>query len=197
MTLKFEEVWVMGLRAMDDIKESVRQSAAKLIRTLRGTTLRLCDPTHTPKVLFCRTCPCQCRRIGGPGACLPVELYGELQEELQLLIDWHNIHPPYLLLARSAAGGRRCLHSRHPAPAPVHQGHRKRRCGGPRPRGRHHRQDLQDRRARADPGRIICSPATRPAMLSAYKLFDPSFPCIVPNCCLLSSAVHSPTSPVV
>ena len=40
----------MGLRAMDDIKESVRQSAAKLIRTLRGLTLRLCDPTHTPKV---------------------------------------------------------------------------------------------------------------------------------------------------
>eukprot|EP00951_Prasinocladus_malaysianus_P021327 scaffold176001_cov36-Prasinocladus_malaysianus.AAC.1 len=47
---RFEEVWVMALRAMDDIKESVRQAATKLIRTLRGLTLRLCDPAHTPKV---------------------------------------------------------------------------------------------------------------------------------------------------
>lgn len=46
----FEDIWVMALRAMDDIKESVRQAAAKLIRTLRGLTLRLCDPAHTPKV---------------------------------------------------------------------------------------------------------------------------------------------------
>eukprot|EP00873_Tetraselmis_striata_P043262 jgi/Tetstr1/463526/TSEL_008405.t1 len=45
----FEDIWVMALRAMDDIKESVRQAAAKLIRTLRGLTLRLCDPAHTPK----------------------------------------------------------------------------------------------------------------------------------------------------
>jgi proteasome component ECM29 len=34
---------------MDDIKESVRAAAAKLIRTLRGLTLRLCDPAHTPR----------------------------------------------------------------------------------------------------------------------------------------------------
>lgn len=50
MSQRLEEVWVMALRAMDDIKESVRTAAAKLVRTLRGLTLRLCDPAHSLKV---------------------------------------------------------------------------------------------------------------------------------------------------
>lgn len=34
----------MTLRALDDIKESVRAAAATLVRTLRGLTLRVADP---------------------------------------------------------------------------------------------------------------------------------------------------------
>ena len=39
-----EEVWTMALRALDDIKESVRVAATGLVRSLRSLTLRLCDP---------------------------------------------------------------------------------------------------------------------------------------------------------
>ena len=44
----FEELWSITLRAMDDIKESVRAAAATLLRSVRGLTLRLCDPAATP-----------------------------------------------------------------------------------------------------------------------------------------------------
>ncbi|MEW5319235.1 MAG: hypothetical protein WDW38_010400 [Sanguina aurantia] len=40
----FGEVWSMMLRAMDDIKESVRQAAIGLARSVRGLTLRMVDP---------------------------------------------------------------------------------------------------------------------------------------------------------
>jgi proteasome component ECM29 len=40
--------WTMALRAMDDIKESVRAAGAALSRTLRGLTLRLVDTHYTP-----------------------------------------------------------------------------------------------------------------------------------------------------
>ncbi len=39
----------MMLRAVDDIKESVRVAALALSRTVRGITLRLVDPELTPK----------------------------------------------------------------------------------------------------------------------------------------------------
>lgn len=38
----------MTLRALDDIKESVRAAAATLVRTLRGLTLRVADPQLSP-----------------------------------------------------------------------------------------------------------------------------------------------------
>ena len=38
----------MTLRALDDIKESVRAAAGTLIRTLRGLTLRVADPQLSP-----------------------------------------------------------------------------------------------------------------------------------------------------
>ena len=38
----------MTLRALDDIKESVRGAAAALVRTLRGLTLRVADPQLSP-----------------------------------------------------------------------------------------------------------------------------------------------------
>ncbi|KAK9834910.1 hypothetical protein WJX81_007994 [Elliptochloris bilobata] len=41
-------MWGMVLRCADDIKESVRVSAAGALRALRGLTLRLCDPAATP-----------------------------------------------------------------------------------------------------------------------------------------------------
>ncbi|KAK9795879.1 hypothetical protein WJX73_005986 [Symbiochloris irregularis] len=44
----FEATWTMALRALDDIKESVRAAAATLARTLRGLTLRLADRAQTP-----------------------------------------------------------------------------------------------------------------------------------------------------
>lgn len=37
------QVWVMTLRAMDDIKETVRQAALSLAKTLRSVSLRLVD----------------------------------------------------------------------------------------------------------------------------------------------------------
>lgn len=43
----FEQMWGMTLRAMDDIKESVRRAAAGLVRSMRGLTLRMCDPEQT------------------------------------------------------------------------------------------------------------------------------------------------------
>ena len=45
---RFEEFWSMTLRALDDIKESVRAAAATLVRTLRGLTLRVADPQLSP-----------------------------------------------------------------------------------------------------------------------------------------------------
>ena len=42
------DMWGMALRCADDIKESVRTAAAGALRTLRGLTLRLCDPAATP-----------------------------------------------------------------------------------------------------------------------------------------------------
>ncbi|KAJ9518457.1 hypothetical protein QJQ45_018491 [Haematococcus lacustris] len=42
------QVWTMTFRAMDDIKDSVRRAAAGLARSLRGVTLRLCDPSLSP-----------------------------------------------------------------------------------------------------------------------------------------------------
>ena len=40
-----ELVWLMTLRAMDDIKESVRQAGLALMRTVKSLTLRLIDPS--------------------------------------------------------------------------------------------------------------------------------------------------------
>lgn len=45
---KLSDIWTMVLRAVDDIKESVRAAAAVLVKTLRNLTLRLCDPQVTP-----------------------------------------------------------------------------------------------------------------------------------------------------
>lgn len=45
---KLSDIWVMVLRAVDDIKESVRAAAAVLVKTLKNLTLRLCDPQVTP-----------------------------------------------------------------------------------------------------------------------------------------------------
>ena len=44
---KLNDIWTMVLRAVDDIKESVRAAAASLVKTLRNLTLRLCDPQVT------------------------------------------------------------------------------------------------------------------------------------------------------
>ena len=44
---KLSDIWSMVLRAVDDIKESVRGAAAILVKTLRNLTLRLCDPQVT------------------------------------------------------------------------------------------------------------------------------------------------------
>ena len=44
---KLTDIWTMVLRAVDDIKESVRAAAASLVKTLRNLTLRLCDPQVT------------------------------------------------------------------------------------------------------------------------------------------------------
>ncbi|KAG2487332.1 hypothetical protein HYH03_014048 [Edaphochlamys debaryana] len=44
----FAQIWSMTLRGMDDIKDSVRRAALALARTVRGLTLRLADPAHTP-----------------------------------------------------------------------------------------------------------------------------------------------------
>ncbi|KAK9810293.1 hypothetical protein WJX72_008148 [[Myrmecia] bisecta] len=43
----FEPMWSMTLRALDDIKESVRLAATTLVRSLRGLTLHLADPAAT------------------------------------------------------------------------------------------------------------------------------------------------------
>lgn len=45
---RLADMWAMALRCADDIKESVRVSAAGALRVLRGLTLRLCDPAATP-----------------------------------------------------------------------------------------------------------------------------------------------------
>ncbi|GLI60137.1 hypothetical protein VaNZ11_002209, partial [Volvox africanus] len=42
------QIWIMTFREMDDIKDSVRRAALSLARTVRGLTLRLADPAHTP-----------------------------------------------------------------------------------------------------------------------------------------------------
>lgn len=44
----FHKVWSMTLRCMDDIKETVRRQAFSLVRSVRGLTLRLVDPLHSP-----------------------------------------------------------------------------------------------------------------------------------------------------
>lgn len=41
-------MWVMTLRAMDDVKESCRAAAAATMRTLQSVTLRLADPAASP-----------------------------------------------------------------------------------------------------------------------------------------------------
>ncbi|KAF6252864.1 armadillo-type protein [Scenedesmus sp. NREL 46B-D3] len=43
-----EQLWVMGLRAADDVKESVRGAAGGLVRSLRGTSLRIMDARQSP-----------------------------------------------------------------------------------------------------------------------------------------------------
>ncbi|WIA23756.1 hypothetical protein OEZ85_000433 [Tetradesmus obliquus] len=43
-----EQLWVMGLRAADDVKESVRGAAGGLVRSLRGLSLRLMDAAQSP-----------------------------------------------------------------------------------------------------------------------------------------------------
>ncbi len=43
----FGDVWNMTLRALDDIKESVRVAASGLARTLAALTVRLCDASAT------------------------------------------------------------------------------------------------------------------------------------------------------
>lgn len=45
---RFEQFWSMTLRALDDIKESVRAAATTLVRTLRSLTLRVADPQLSP-----------------------------------------------------------------------------------------------------------------------------------------------------
>ena len=69
-----EEMWVMTMRAMDDVKESCRAAAATTMHTLQSVTLRLADPAATaaedaakamnmmlPFLLTkCRTSPTQC-----------------------------------------------------------------------------------------------------------------------------------------
>lgn len=39
----------MGFRALDDIKETVRNAATTLCRTLTSLSARLCDPALTPE----------------------------------------------------------------------------------------------------------------------------------------------------
>ena len=43
-----EGMWGMTLRALDDIKDSVRAAAAVTLRALRSVSLRLCDPAASP-----------------------------------------------------------------------------------------------------------------------------------------------------
>jgi proteasome component ECM29 len=43
----FAQCWTMALRALDDIKESVRVAASGLARTLAALTVRLCDASAT------------------------------------------------------------------------------------------------------------------------------------------------------
>jgi proteasome component ECM29 len=43
-----EEIWTMALRALDDIKDSVRTAAHTLMRSVKGISLRLCDVSMTP-----------------------------------------------------------------------------------------------------------------------------------------------------
>ncbi|KAL6070848.1 proteasome component M29, variant 2 [Balamuthia mandrillaris] len=42
-----EDLWIRCFRAMDDIKESVRNAAKSLSRTLASLSIRLCDPIYT------------------------------------------------------------------------------------------------------------------------------------------------------
>ena len=42
-----EGMWVMTMRAMDDVKESCRAAAAITMHTLQSVTLRLADPAAT------------------------------------------------------------------------------------------------------------------------------------------------------
>ncbi|CAI5535091.1 unnamed protein product [Closterium sp. Naga37s-1] len=44
-----EQVWVVSFRACDDIKDSVRVAGEKLCRAATSLTVRLCDPTLTPR----------------------------------------------------------------------------------------------------------------------------------------------------
>lgn len=49
-----ERVWVVSLRVVDDIKETVRLAGGSLCRTVRGLTVRLTDAHHSsPKVGRC------------------------------------------------------------------------------------------------------------------------------------------------
>jgi hypothetical protein len=42
------QLWVMALRGVDDVKESVRAAAGGLLRGLRGLSLRIMDVAQTP-----------------------------------------------------------------------------------------------------------------------------------------------------
>ncbi|GJP72793.1 hypothetical protein CLOP_g3551 [Closterium sp. NIES-67] len=44
-----QQVWVVSFRACDDIKDSVRTAGEKLCRAATSLTVRLCDPTLTPR----------------------------------------------------------------------------------------------------------------------------------------------------
>jgi hypothetical protein len=50
------QLWVMGLRAADDVKESVRGAAGSLVRSLRGISLRIMDAQQSPAAGAARVC---------------------------------------------------------------------------------------------------------------------------------------------
>jgi proteasome component ECM29 len=45
--LHFERIWMMTLRALDDVKETVRKQALSLFRTLNSLSLKFVDPEQT------------------------------------------------------------------------------------------------------------------------------------------------------
>ncbi|GBG83689.1 hypothetical protein CBR_g37490 [Chara braunii] len=45
-----EQIWTLAIRALDDLKETVRNAAGVLCRTLKSLTVRLCDRSLTPEL---------------------------------------------------------------------------------------------------------------------------------------------------